>query len=88
MAQLSTDVQLKDANGLEVNPASQETVSAIAGLVTSAYDYLVITYVAAGNGVGEIETVIFKSGGAGGTTVATLTLAYNASNKLTSVTKT
>lgn len=30
MAQLSTDVQLKDASGAEVNPASQETLASIA----------------------------------------------------------
>ena len=31
--------------------------------------------------------VVYKDGGAGGTTVATLTLAYDGSNNLTSVTK-
>jgi len=60
----------------------------IAGsLVPEAFDYQAITYVASGNGVGEIETVVYKTGGSGGTTVATLTLAYNASNKLTAVTR-
>ena len=57
-------------------------------LVTSAYDYIALTYVAAGNGAGEVETVTFKNGGAEGTTVSTLTLAYNASNEISSVTKT
>lgn len=56
-------------------------------LVPETQDYVALTYVASGNGVGEIETVVYKTGGAGGTTVATLTLAYNASNKLTSVTR-
>ena len=57
-------------------------------LVPAVYDYIVLTYVAAGNGAGEIETAIFKTGGAGGTTVSTLTLAYDASDNLISVTKT
>lgn len=57
------------------------------GLVTQPYDYLSITYVAAGNGAGEIQTVTYKSGGSSGTTVATLTLTYNASNKIATVTK-
>jgi len=52
------------------------------------HDYIVLTYVSGGNGDGEIETVVYKTGGSGGTTVATLTLAYNASNELDSVTKT
>ena len=52
------------------------------------YDYLAMTFVAAGNGAGEIETVVYKTGGSGGTTVATLTLAYDASDNLLTVTKT
>lgn len=58
------------------------------GLDIPDHDYLALTYVAAGNGAGEIETVTFKSGGSGGTTVAVLTLAYNASNDISSVTQT
>lgn len=59
----------------------------ISGLVPSTYDYISLTYVASGNGIGEIETVVYKTGGASGTTVSTLTLAYNASNEITSVTR-
>ena len=51
------------------------------------YDYQALTYVAAGNGVGEVETITYKFGGAGGTTVATETLAYDASNRVISITK-
>lgn len=57
------------------------------GLSIPVHDYIAITYVVAGNGVGEIETVVYKTGGSGGTTVATLTLAYDANNKLSSVTE-
>jgi len=60
----------------------------IAGFTITGYDYIALTYVAAGNGAGEIETATFKTGGAGGTTIATITLAYNASNEISSATKT
>lgn len=56
-------------------------------LVPETFDYIAITYVAAGNGTGEIETVTYKTGGAAGTTVATLTLAYDASDRLNAVTR-
>lgn len=59
----------------------------LSGLVPEEYDYISLTYVAAGNGIGEIETVTYKLGGSGGTTVATLTLGYDSSNRLTSVTQ-
>ena len=62
-------------------------VQDIAGLYIPQHDYVTMTYVAAGNGVGEIETITYKEGGASGATVAVLTLGYNASNKLVSVTK-
>ena len=55
--------------------------------IDTDYDYIALTYVASGNGAGEIETATFKTGGASGTTIATLTLAYDANNKLSSVTK-
>lgn len=67
---------------------SQTTLlQGVAGFTLEGYDYIALTYVAAGNGVGEIETAVFKSGGSGGTTIATLTLAYDANNNLSSVTK-
>jgi hypothetical protein len=56
-------------------------------LVPDSFDYIALTYVAAGNGEGEIETVVYKEGGSGGTTIATLTLTYDSDNKLTAVTK-
>lgn len=48
------------------------------------HDELEITYVAAGNGAGEVQTVVYKLASA---TVATLTLTYDASNRLTGVVK-
>ena len=58
------------------------------GFNISNFDYIGLTYVAAGQGVGKIEVVTYKSGGVSGTTLVILTLAYNANNKISSVTKT
>lgn len=58
-----------------------------ASLVPEAHDHITISYVTSGNGIGEIETVVYRTGGAGGTIVATLTLAYDANDNLSSVTK-
>lgn len=59
----------------------------LVGMEIPAHDYIVLTYVPSGNGTGEIQTVVYKTGGASGTTVATLTLAYDANDKLETVTK-
>ena len=56
-------------------------------LVPAKFDYIALTYVASGNGQGEIETATYKTGGSGGTTQATLTLAYDSENRISSVTK-
>lgn len=56
-------------------------------LIPEAHDYIALTYVTSGNGIGEIETATYKTGGAGGSTVGTLTMAYDANDKLSSVTK-
>lgn len=62
--------------------------SVISGtLVTDPFDYTELTYVAAGNGAGQIETVTYKSGGASGTVVAVLTLTYDSSDRLETVTR-
>jgi hypothetical protein len=53
-------------------------------LVTETYDNIALTYVTSGNGIGEIETVTYKLGA---TPVATLTLAYDGSDRLSTVTK-
>lgn len=65
-----------------------ELLQSIAGFVTEPYDYIALTYVAAGNGVGEIETAVYRSGGSGGVIVATITITYNAANKIATVTRT
>jgi hypothetical protein len=53
-------------------------------LVPESFDYQDITYVGATT---DINTVVYKTGGSGGTTVATLTMGYDGSNRLTSVTR-
>jgi hypothetical protein len=58
------------------------------GLSIPKYDYISLTYVASGNGVGEIEEVTYKTGGPSGITVGALTLGYDASNRLSTVTRT
>lgn len=67
-----------------INDFSAKTAAA---LVPEAFDYIDLTYVGAGNGQGEIATAVYKIGGSGGTTVATITLAYNVDNKISSVTR-
>ena len=62
-------------------------VKQLAQLVPEAYDYISLTYISSGNGAGEIETVTYKMGGSGGTSVATLTLTYDASNRIETITR-
>lgn len=58
-------------------------------IINDPFDYIDITYVSDGsNGAGEINTIIYKDGGSGGPTVATLTLNYNSNDELTSITRT
>ena len=66
---------------------SQKTQIVGGALVTESFDYIALTYVSVGNGLGEIETATYKTGGAGGSTVAVITLTYNANNEIASVTK-
>ena len=75
---------------LPTGAATEATLSAFsaktaAALVPEAFDYQDITYVGATT---NIDTVVYKLGGAAGTTVATLTLGYDGSNRLNSVTRT
>lgn len=51
-------------------------------LVPGAYDYVSLSYTGS-----NVTTVVYKLGGSGGTVVSTLTLGYDGSDNLTSVTK-
>jgi hypothetical protein len=48
-----------------------------------AYDYTSMSYTGS-----NLTRIVYRLGGSGGTVVATLTLTYDGSNNLTSVTKT
>ena len=49
------------------------------------YDHRTFTYVAAGNGAGEVETITYKTGGASGTAVCVETFTYDASNRVSTI---
>ena len=57
-------------------------LSVLGAMVPFAYDHVSLGY----TGV-NVTTMVFKTGGSGGTTVATLTLAYDGSDNLTSITR-
>jgi hypothetical protein len=96
-------IQIADSNGNIIDPASGDLVlngnvtvggemeikndsgnpvPIVAGLSIPKHDYVSLSYTGS-----NLTGVVYKTGGAGGTTVATLTLAYNGNNNLTSVTK-
>jgi len=58
------------------------TVNTLEGLAIPEHDYISLSYTGT-----NMTGVVYKTGGSGGTTVATLTLAYDGSNNLTSITK-
>lgn len=60
----------------------RDPISAVQGLEIPAHDFIALTYT--GN---NLTGVVYKEGGSGGATVATLVLAYDGNNNLTSVTK-
>lgn len=60
-----------------------EAVTALAGLSIPKADYLSLSYTGS-----NLTGVVYKIGGSGGTTVATLALTYDGSGNLTSVTRT
>jgi hypothetical protein len=84
MSQRDADQAIREAYSAE--DAAFRNIN-IASLVPEAYDYIALTYVTSGDGIGEIETVTYKTGGASGTTVATLTLTYDSSNNLETITR-
>ena len=69
-------VAIKNSDNEQIDPAEAT------GLNLPVYDYASLSYTG-----DNLTSVVFKTGGSGGTTVATLTLVYSGSN-LTSVTKT
>lgn len=88
MSKITSKVGLLDSLEQSINPATEDSLDKLVGFEIPAHNYQAFTYVAAGNGAGEVETIVYKTGGSGGTTVATKTYAYDASNRVSSVTKT
>jgi hypothetical protein len=70
-------------DNIEADVLAQKLKTA-ASLVPEAHDYIALAYVGATT---DIFTATYKLGGASGTTVAVLTLGYDGSNRLTSVTR-
>jgi hypothetical protein len=62
---------------------TNDTLDAIAGLVTDPYDYISLTWTD-----GNPTTIIFKDGGASGVTIATLTLTWDSDDNPLTITKT
>lgn len=88
LQQIEADVEVGNVSLASIESDISDLNSRIAGnLVPETFDFIAITYVTVGNGIGEIETVTYKTGGAGGTTVAVLTLAYDSSDRLSTVTR-
>jgi 2',3'-cyclic-nucleotide 2'-phosphodiesterase (5'-nucleotidase family) len=59
-----------------------KAVATVAGLSIPEHDHIGLSYTG-----GNLTGVVYKAGGSGGTTVGTLTLAYDGSGNLTSITK-
>jgi hypothetical protein len=84
MAKLTTKVDARqaDTSFIPISPATETTLLKVPGLSVPIHDYIALTYTGA-----NLTGVVYKTGGAAGTTVATLTLAYTGA-VLDSVTKT
>ena len=72
--------KLDTSNGIATGAAAdtnaiKASAASIAGLSIPANDYIALSYTGA-----NLTGVVYKTGGSGGTTVATLTLAYSGSN--------
>jgi len=64
-----------------VNSGSRPVIT-MADFNTSLHDYVGVTYTGS-----NLTQLVYKTGGSGGDTVATITLAYDGSNRVTSITK-
>jgi hypothetical protein len=71
-----------DADGIEIKNDSGNPIPVVTGLEIPEHDYIDLSYTGS-----NLTGVVYKTGGSAGTTVATLTLAYDGSDNLTSVTK-
>jgi hypothetical protein len=81
-----TDVEITGpvtvSNEVEVKNDSGNPIPVVTGLEIPEHDYIDLSYTGS-----NLTGVVYKTGGSGGTTVATLTLAYDGNDNLISVTK-
>jgi len=84
VARAPEEIKLKDKTGNLINPTTEDgNLAKIPGLAIPIHDYIGLTYTGS-----NLTEVVYKQGGASGTVVATLTLSYDVSGNLISVTKT
>jgi hypothetical protein len=76
------DIGAVSVGDVEIKNDSGNPIPTVEGLSIPEHDYIDLTYTGT-----NLTGVVYKEGGAGGTTVATLTLAYDGNDNLTSVTK-
>lgn len=81
MADRSTRINLENTSEVLIDPATEGTLKNILGFQIPLYDYIALSYTGS-----NLTGVVYKTGGSGGTTVATLTLGYDGNDNLTSVT--
>jgi hypothetical protein len=67
---------------IKVSTIDGDPLAVVAGLSIPEHDYIALSYTGT-----NLTGVVYKTGGSGGTTVATLTLAYDGNDNLISVTK-
>jgi hypothetical protein len=67
---------------VKVSTVDGDPLAIVNGLSVPEHDYIALSYTGS-----NLTGVVYKTGGSGGTTVATLVLTYDGSNNLTSVTK-
>jgi hypothetical protein len=79
---LTVDGPLTDAELRATAVPVSGTVNVLTGLEIPEHDYIDLSYTGS-----NLTGVVYKTGGSGGTTVATLTLAYDGNDNLISVTK-
>ena len=67
---------------MKVSTVDGDPLAVVAGLSIPEHDYIALSYTGT-----NLTGVVYKTGGSGGTTVGTLTLAYDGNDNLISVTK-
>jgi hypothetical protein len=80
---VSGTIQIEDTVGhpITTNNGALNVLN-LTQLIPYVYDYISLSYT--GN---NLTTVVYKTGGASGTTIATLALTYDGSNNLLTVTR-